>query len=78
MGFEGLDHAFRYVAEAHVRGNKLEGCLPFLLDLQFVGGVAIVVEDFEVHGVAVFLRLVIVRIFKRDLNYHLKRALFAV
>ena len=33
----------------------MEGCLPFLLNLQFVGGVAFVVEDLEVNGVAVFL-----------------------
>ena len=55
MGFKGLDHAFSDVAAVYVRGNKLEGCLPFLLDLQFVGGAAFVVEDLEVNGVAVLL-----------------------
>ena len=55
MGFKGLDHAFRYVAAVHVRGNKLEGCVPFLLDFQFVSGAAFVVEDLEVNGVAVLL-----------------------
>ena len=55
LGFKDLDHAFRYVATVHVRGNKLEGCLPFLLDLQFVGGAAFVVDDLEVEEVAVLL-----------------------
>ena len=55
MGSKGLDHVFCYVAAVHVRGNELEGCLPFLLDLQLVGGAAFVVEDLEADGVAVLL-----------------------
>ena len=55
MGFKGLNHLLRYVTVMHVRGDKLEGCLPFLLNLQFVGGAAFIVEDLEVDGVAVFL-----------------------
>ena len=55
MGFKGLNHSLRYVAAVHVRENKLEGCLPLLLDLQFVGGAAFVVVDLKVDRVAVFL-----------------------
>ena len=55
MGFKCLDHAFSDVAAVHVGGNNLEGCLPFLLDLQFVGGAAFVVKDLEVDRVAILL-----------------------
>ena len=33
MGFKGLNHLFCYVAAVHIRGNKLEDCLTFFLDL---------------------------------------------
>lgn len=36
-------------------GTNLEGCLPFLFNLQFVGDATFVVKDLEVDGVTVFL-----------------------
>ena len=55
MRFEGLNHAFHYVAAVHVGRNELEGRFPFLLNLLFVGGATLVAEDLEVDAVAVFL-----------------------
>ena len=36
MDLEGLDHVFVCIATVHVGGDKLEGCLPFFLNLEFV------------------------------------------
>ena len=33
LSFKRLDYAFHCIAAVHVRGNKLDGCVPFSLDL---------------------------------------------
>ena len=55
MRLERLDHAFGYVAAVHVGRNELEGSVPLLLNLLFVGGATFVVEDLEVDVVVVLL-----------------------
>ena len=55
MGLEGLNHALGDVAAMHVGWYELEGCVPLLGDLLFIGSAALVVNYLEINAVAILL-----------------------
>ena len=52
MGFECEDGLFGNVVVVDIWWDKLELGSPFIFDLEFVGGAALVVENLQVNAVA--------------------------